>query len=54
VQTTDLSFFLSFFLAGWLWLAAGSLIVELFPYRYWKVGYKPLAEEYGVHHRWVS
>ena len=34
-------------------LLAGSLIMELFPYKYWKVGYKPLAEEYGVHHRWV-
>ena len=28
--------------------------MEVFPYKYWKVGYKPLAEEYGVHHRWVN
>jgi hypothetical protein len=34
-------------------LPAGSMIMEIFPYKYWKVGYKPLAEEYGVHHHWV-
>ena len=31
----------------------GSAIIEVFPYKYWKIGYKPLAEEMGVHHRWV-
>lgn len=37
-----------------LFMKKGSLIVEFFPFKYWKVGYKPLAEEYGVHYRWLQ
>jgi len=37
-----------------LFMKKGSLIMEVFPFRYWKEGYKPLAEEYGVHHRWMQ
>jgi len=39
---------------GILFMKKGSVIMEVFPYKYWKVGYKPLADEFGVHHRWVQ
>ena len=30
----------------------GSAVFEIFPYKYWKDGYRPLANEYGLFHGW--
>lgn len=30
----------------------GSAIFEVFPYKYWKEGYRPFANEYGLWHGW--
>ena len=35
-----------------IFMPPGSAIFELFPYKYWKDGYRPFANEYGVHHGW--
>lgn len=36
-----------------LFLPPGATILEVFPYKYWKVGYAPLAEEWGVRHEHI-
>lgn len=34
-------------------LSSGSLIFEIYPNRYWKAGYGPLAESYGHRYSYV-
>ena len=36
-----------------LFLPPGATILEVFPYKYWKEGYAPLAEEWGVRHELI-
>lgn len=36
-----------------LFLPPGAVILEVFPYKYWKEGYAPLAEEWGVRHEHI-
>ncbi|CAN0390427.1 unnamed protein product, partial [Discosporangium mesarthrocarpum] len=36
-----------------LFLPRGATILEVFPYKYWKVGYSPLAVEWGVRHEYI-
>ncbi|CAM9832843.1 unnamed protein product [Ectocarpus sp. 12 AP-2014] len=36
-----------------LFLPPGSTILEVFPYKYWKEGYAPLAKEWGVRHEHI-
>jgi hypothetical protein len=35
-----------------LFMPQGSAIFEIFPYKYWKEGYRPFANEYGLFHGW--
>ena len=35
-----------------LFMPKGSAIFEVFPYKYWKEGYRPFANEYGLWHGW--
>merc|ERR1711965_364841 len=35
-----------------LFMPRGSVIFEIFPYKYWKDGYRPFANEYGLFHGW--
>lgn len=35
-----------------LFMPHGSVIFEIFPYKYWKDGYRPFANEYGLFHGW--
>ena len=37
-----------------LFLPNGSRIIELFNYKYWKIGYTPLALDYGIQHNWLQ
>lgn len=37
-----------------VFLPEGSVIIEIFPFRYWKASYIPLAAQFGVHHRWAQ
>lgn len=39
---------------GILFMRLGALIYEVFPYRYFKIGYQELASEYGVAHSWTE
>ncbi|CAN0334042.1 unnamed protein product [Ectocarpus sp. 12 AP-2014] len=36
-----------------LFLPPGATILEVFPYKYWKEGYAPLAKEWGVRHEHI-
>eukprot|EP00904_Undaria_pinnatifida_P004501 jgi/Undpi1/14051/HiC_scaffold_9.g03702.m1 len=36
-----------------LFLPPGATILEVFPYKYWKEGYAPLANEWGVRHEYI-
>ncbi|CAM9729084.1 unnamed protein product [Ascophyllum nodosum] len=36
-----------------LFLPPGATILEVFPYKYWKDGYAPLAQEWGVRHEYI-
>lgn len=36
-----------------LFLPPGAVILEVFPYKYWKEGYAPLAKEWSVRHEHV-
>lgn len=36
-----------------LFLPPGATILEVFPYKYWKEGYAPLAREWGVQHEHI-
>jgi hypothetical protein len=35
-----------------VFMPQGSAVFEIFPYKYWKDGYRPLANEYGLFHGW--
>ena len=35
-----------------LFMPRGSGVFEIFPFKYWKEGYRPLADEYGLVHGW--
>ena len=37
-----------------LFMPEGSQIVEIFNYKYWKIGYAPFASNYGVKHFWLQ
>lgn len=37
-----------------VFLPEGSVIIEIFPFRYWKPSYVPLAAQFGIHHRWAQ
>ena len=37
-----------------VFLREGSVIIEVYPYKYWKPSYLPLAAQFGVHHRWTQ
>eukprot|EP00639_Heterosigma_akashiwo_P001039 CAMPEP_0194584230 /NCGR_PEP_ID=MMETSP0292-20121207/16905_1 /TAXON_ID=39354 /ORGANISM="Heterosigma akashiwo, Strain CCMP2393" /LENGTH=400 /DNA_ID=CAMNT_0039439191 /DNA_START=388 /DNA_END=1587 /DNA_ORIENTATION=- len=36
-----------------LFMPPGGLVYEVFPYKYWKVGYAPLVREVGLTHHWA-
>lgn len=36
-----------------LFLPPGATILEVFPYKYWKEGYAPLAREWKVQHEYI-
>jgi hypothetical protein len=35
-----------------IFMPQGSAVYEIFPYKYWKDGYRPFANEYGLYHGW--
>ena len=37
-----------------LFMPKGSQIIEIFNYKYWKIGYAPLALNYGLRHHWLQ
>ena len=37
-----------------LFMPEGSQIVEIFNFKYWKIGYAPFASNYGVKHFWLQ
>lgn len=37
-----------------LLMKPGAMLIEIFNFKYWKIGYQPLAIEYGLHHRWLQ
>lgn len=52
-STNCLSFSLRFQSMLLLFLPPGATILEVFPYKYWKEGYAPLAWEWGVQHEHI-
>ena len=37
-----------------MFMQPGAVLLEVFPYKYFKPSYIPLAESFGLRHRWVQ
>ena len=46
--------FFTFFYSALLFMKQGAVLIEIFPYKYFKESYIKLSATYGIHHRWLQ